>query len=90
MYKESFIFNKFAIESDFIVVNYLFLALDKGNIFTFVLYYFSLAIDYSILVYSLHADFGFADAVLLFSSYLTDQSVDFLPAFLMNNKLINA
>ena len=59
-----------------IVVDDLFLSLDKGNISVLALHDFSSAfdtIDHPILVHRLHTDFGFTDAVLQwFSSYLTD------------------
>ena len=60
------------------VVNDLFLSLNKGNISVLALLDFSSAfdtIDHPILVYRLHADFGFTDTVLQwFSSYLTDRT----------------
>ena len=59
-----------------IVVNDLFISLNKGNISVLTLLYFSSAVDtvgHSILVHRLHTDFGFTDTVLQwFSSYLTD------------------
>ena len=61
-----------------IVVDDLFLSLDKGNISVLALHDFSSAfdtIDHPILVHRLHTDFGFTDAVLQwFSSYLTDRT----------------
>ena len=60
------------------VVNDLFFSLCKGNISVLDLIDFSSAfdtIDHPILVYRLHTDFGFTDAVLQwFSSYLTDRT----------------
>ena len=60
-----------------LVVNDLFLSLNKGNISILALLDFSSAfdtIDHSILVHRLHTDFGFTDTVLQwFSSYLTDR-----------------
>ena len=59
-----------------IVVDDLFLSLNKGDISVLALLYFSSAfdtIDHPILVHGLHTDFGFTDAVLQrLSSYLTD------------------
>ena len=61
-----------------IVVNGLFLSLNKGNIFVLALLDFSSAfdtIDSSILIHHLHTDFGFTDTVLQWlSSYLTDRT----------------
>ena len=61
-----------------IVVNDLFLSLDKGNIYVLALLDFSSAfdtIDYSILVHRFYTDFEFTDTVLQwFSSYLTDRT----------------
>ena len=60
------------------VVNDLFRCLNKGNISVLALHDFSSAfdtIDHTILVHSLHSDFGFTDTVLQwFSSYLTDRT----------------
>ena len=60
------------------VVNDLLLSLNKGNKSVLALLDFSSAfdtIDHSILMHSLHTDFGFTDVVLQwFSSYLTDHS----------------
>ena len=60
------------------VVNVLFLSLNKGNISLLTLLDFSSefdTIDHPILVYRLHTDFGFTDAVLQwFSSFLTDRT----------------
>ena len=59
------------------VFNDLLLYLKKGNISILALLDFSSAfdtIDHSILVHSIHTDFGFTDAVLQwFSFYLTDR-----------------
>ena len=61
-----------------IVVNDLFLSLNKGNISVLALHDFSSAfdtIDHPILVHRLHTDFGFTDTVhQWFSSYLTDRT----------------
>ena len=61
-----------------IVVNDLFLSLNKGNISVLALLDFSSAfdtIDHTILVHRLHTDFGFTDTILQwFSSYLTDRT----------------
>ena len=61
-----------------IVINDLFLSLNKGNISVLALLDFSSAfdtIDHPILVHRLHTDFGFTDTVLQwFSSYLTDRT----------------
>ena len=61
-----------------IVVNDLFLSLDKGNISALALLDFSSAfdtIDHPIHVHRLNTDFGFTDTVLQwFSSYLTDRT----------------
>ena len=61
-----------------IVVDNLFLSLNKGNIYVLALLDFSSAfdtIDHPILVHHLHTDFGFSDSVLQwFSSYLTDRT----------------
>ena len=60
------------------VVNDQFLSPKKGSIYVLPLHDFSSAfgaIDYSILVYRLHTDFGFTDAFLQwFLSYLTDRT----------------
>ena len=60
------------------VVIDLFLSHDKGNISVLTLLDFSSAfdtIDHLILVHRLHADFGFTDTVLQWSSsYLTDRT----------------
>ena len=60
------------------VVNDLFLSLNKGNISVLALLDVSSefdTIDHPILVYRLHADFGFTDAVLQWSSsYRTDRT----------------
>ena len=60
------------------VVRDRFLSLNKRNISALALLDFSSAfhtIDHSILVHSLHTDFGFTDAVLQwFSRYLTDRT----------------
>ena len=61
-----------------VVVDDLFLSLNKGNISVIALLDFSLAFDaivHPILVLCLHTDFGFTDAVFQwFSSYLTDRT----------------
>ena len=61
-----------------IVVNDLFLSLNKGNISVLALLDLCSAfdtIDHPILVHRLHAVFGFNDTVLQwFSSYLTDRT----------------
>ena len=60
------------------VFNDQFLSLNKGNISVLALLDFSSAFDtiyHTILVHSLHTDFGFTDAVLQWlSSYLTDRT----------------
>ena len=61
-----------------IVVNDLFLSLDKGNISVLALLDFSSAfdtIDHNILVHRFHTGFGFTDTVLQWlSSHLTDRT----------------
>ena len=61
-----------------IVVNILFLSLNKGNISVLALLDFSSAFDtiyHPILVHRLHTDFGSTDTVLQWlSSYLTDRT----------------
>ena len=61
-----------------LVVNDLFLSLDKDNISVLALFDLSSAfdtIDHPILVHRLHTDFGFTDTVLQwFSFYLTDRT----------------
>ena len=61
-----------------IVVNDLFLSLNKGNISVLALLDFSSAFDtndHPILVHRLHAEIGFTDTVFQwFSSYLTDRT----------------
>ena len=57
--------------------NDLFISLNKGNISVLAFLDFSSAfdtIDHPILVHRLHTDFGFTDAVLQWSSYLTDRT----------------